>query len=153
MSLPATSWADVEAGDDPNLRQLLADSAIADLVTRAAGRQSSIASGYTTMGAGGRASAVTPLAPQAFEPTEPYGESTAGDVYRQRTGHTATSGIVHLGLDALGAGERRWSVRPEDRRVRRHAASVPVFTARWSRTATALSRWSTIRCPSSSARQ
>jgi hypothetical protein len=101
ISLPATSWADIKAGDDPNLRQLLADSAIADMVTRAAGRKSSIAGGYTALGAGGRASATTPLAAQAFETTEPYGESTAGDVYRQRNGHTATSGLVHLGLDQL----------------------------------------------------
>jgi hypothetical protein len=71
------------------------------MVTRAAGRKSSIAGGYTALGAGGRASAVTPLAAQAFETTEPYGESTAGDVYRQRTGHTVTSGLVHLGLDAI----------------------------------------------------
>ena len=101
ISLPATSWADVKNGDDPNLRQLLADSAIADMVTRAAGRKSSIQGGYTTLGAGGRASAVTPLAGQAFETTEPYGDSTAGDVYRQRTGIDATSGIVHLGIDEL----------------------------------------------------
>ena len=67
----------------------------------AAGRKNSIAGGYTALGAGGHASAVTPLAPQAFEPSEPYGESTAGDVYRQRTGVTATSGLVHLGIDAL----------------------------------------------------
>ena len=71
------------------------------MITRAAGRKNSIAGGYTALGAGGRASAVTPLAPQAFEPSEPYGESTAGDVYRQRTGVTATSGLVHLGIDAL----------------------------------------------------
>ena len=101
ISLPATSWADVQAGDDPNLRQLFADSAIADMVTRAAGRRSSIAGGYTALGAGGRASAVTPLAGQAFEVSEPYGDSTAGAVYRQRTGVDATSGIVHLGIDDL----------------------------------------------------
>ena len=101
ISLPATSWSDIEAGDDPHLKQLLSQSAIADMITRAAGRKNSIAGGYTALGAGGRASAVTPLAPQAFEPSEPYGESTAGDVYRQRTGVTATSGLVHLGIDAL----------------------------------------------------
>ncbi len=101
ISLPATSWADIKNGDDPNLRQLLADSAIADMVTRAAGRRSSIEGGYTAFGAGGRASAVTPLASQAFEPSEPYGETTAGDVYRQRTGISATGGLVHLGIDAL----------------------------------------------------
>jgi hypothetical protein len=101
ISLPATSWSDIEAGDDPHLRQLLSQSAVAGMITRAAGRKSSIAGGYTALGAGGRASAVTPLAGQAFEPGEPYGESTAGDVFRQRTGVTATSGLVHLGLDAL----------------------------------------------------
>jgi hypothetical protein len=101
ISLPATSWADIKAGDDPNLRQLLADSAIANMVTRAAGRKSSIQGGYTALGAGGRASAASPLAAQAFEVTEPYGASTAGAVYRQRTGIDATSGIVHLGIDDL----------------------------------------------------
>ncbi len=101
ISLPATSWADIKNGDDPNLRQLLADSAIADMVTRAAGRRSSISGGYTALGAGGRASAATPLSGQAFEPSEPYGETTAGDVYRQRTGVAATGGLVHLGIDAL----------------------------------------------------
>ena len=101
ISLPATSWSDIEAGDDPHLQQLLSQSAVADMITRAAGRKSSIAGGYTALGAGGRASAVTPLAGQAFEPSEPYGESTAADVYRQRTGLPATSGLVHLGLDAL----------------------------------------------------
>lgn len=101
ISLPATSWADIKRGNSPNLAKLLADSAVADMVTRAAGRKSSIQGGYTAFGAGGRASAVTPLAPQAFEPSEPYGDSTAGDVYRQRTGVTATTGIVHLGIEAL----------------------------------------------------
>ncbi len=97
ISLPATSWADIKNGDDPNLRRLLADSAIADMVTRAAGRRSSIAGGYTAFGAGGRASAATPLATQAFEPTEPYGETTAGDVYRQRTGTGAPGGSCTSG--------------------------------------------------------
>ena len=101
ISLPATSWADIKAADAPNLRKLFADSAVADMVTRAAGRKSSISGGYTALGAGGRASAVTPLAPQAFETTEPYGESTAEAVYRQRTGLAPTGGIVHLGIDEL----------------------------------------------------
>ncbi|HLM18307.1 MAG TPA: hypothetical protein VK549_10825, partial [Acidimicrobiia bacterium] len=33
--------------------------------------------------------------------TETYGDSTAGAVYRQRTGVEATGGIVHLGVEAL----------------------------------------------------
>ena len=101
ISLPATSWGDVQAGDDPNLQQLFTQSAVADMITRTAGRKSSIAAGYTALGAGGRASANTLLASQAFETDEPYGDSTAGAVYRQRTGVDATSGIVHLGVEAL----------------------------------------------------
>ncbi len=101
ISLPATSWADVKSGDDPNLQKLFSQSAIADMITRTAGRKSSIAAGYTALGAGGRASAATQLAGQAFETTEAYGDSNAGAVYRQRTGVEATSGIVHLGLEAL----------------------------------------------------
>jgi hypothetical protein len=101
ISLPATSWADIQAADAPHLRQLLADSAIADMVTRTAGRKGSISAGYTALGAGGRASANSLLAGQAFEVSEPYGESTAGAVYRQRTGVDATSGIVQLGVDDL----------------------------------------------------
>jgi hypothetical protein len=101
ISLPATSWGDVQSGDDPNLQRLFEQSAVADMITRTAGRKSSIAAGYTALGAGGRASANTNLAAQAFETTEPYGDSTAGAVYQQRTGVEATGGIVHLGVESL----------------------------------------------------
>jgi hypothetical protein len=101
ISLPAVSWGDVQSAEAPHLRALLARSAVADLVTRAAGRRNSVASGYATLGAGGRASAVNPLAAQAFEPSEPYGLTSAGDVFRQRTGITVDSGLVHLGIDEL----------------------------------------------------
>ena len=101
VSLPATSWGDVQAADDPHLQQLFQESAVADMITRTAGRKSSIAAGYTALGAGGRASASTLLAGQAFETGEPYGDSTAGAVYHQRTGVEASGGIVHLGVEAL----------------------------------------------------
>ncbi|MEX1007066.1 MAG: hypothetical protein WD271_04385 [Acidimicrobiia bacterium] len=101
ISLPAVSWADMQSADAPHLKSLLARSAVADLVTRAAGRRNSAASGYATLGAGGRASAVNPLAGQAFEPSEPYGLTSAGEVFRQRTGLTVDSGLVHLGIDEL----------------------------------------------------
>ena len=78
ISLPATSWGDVQAGDDPNLQRLFEQSAVADMITRTAGRKSSISAGYTALGAGGRASANSLLAAQAFEVDEPYGDSTAG---------------------------------------------------------------------------
>jgi hypothetical protein len=101
ISLPATAWGDVQSGDDPNLQQLFAQSAVADMITRTAGRKSSTSAGYTAFGAGGRASANTVLATQAFETTEAYGDSTAGAVYQQRTGIEAAGGIVHLGVEAL----------------------------------------------------
>jgi hypothetical protein len=101
ISLPATSWGDVQSGDDPNLQRLFTQSAVADMITRTAGRKSSIDAGYTALGAGGRASATTLLASQAFQTTEAYGDSTAGAVYQQRTGVEATGGIVHLGVEAL----------------------------------------------------
>ena len=103
ISLPAVSWGDVTSADAPRLKALLARSAVADLVTRAAGRRNSVASGYATLGAGGRASAVNPLAAQAFEPSEPYGLTSAGDVFRQRAPSFPLCGIA--GIDASNAGE------------------------------------------------
>jgi hypothetical protein len=101
ISLPAVSWGDVQAAQVPNLDALFAKSAIGGMITRTAGKRSSAAAGYTAIGAGGRASAVTPLAPQAFEPAEAYGRTTAAKVYHQRTGQDADGAIVHLGIAAL----------------------------------------------------
>jgi len=101
ISLPAVSWGDVQAADAPHLKQLFAQSAIGDMITRTAGKRSSAAAGYTAIGAGGRASASTPLAAQAFEPGEAYGKTTAAEVYHQRTGRNADGEIVHLGIAAL----------------------------------------------------
>ena len=101
ISLPAVSWGDVQASKVPHLQALFAQSAIGDMITRTAGKRSSAAAGYTAIGAGGRASATTPLAAQAFEPAEAYGDTTAAEVYRQRTGRSADGQIVHLGIAAL----------------------------------------------------
>src|SRR5262245_16425298 len=101
LSLPAVSWADIRSADVPHIRALFDRSAVGDLVTRAAGRRTSAASGYATLGAGSRASAVNPLAGQAFESSEPYGETSARSVVRQRTGITVEGGIVQLGIEAL----------------------------------------------------
>ena len=101
ISLPAVSWSDVQDADVPHLQALFAQSAIGDMITRTAGKRSSAAAGYTAIGAGGRASAATPLATQAFAPDEPYGQTTAAEVYHQRTGRNADGEIVHLGIAAL----------------------------------------------------
>ena len=101
ISLPAVSWSDVQSAKVPHLQALFAQSAIGDMITRTAGKRSSAAAGYTAIGAGGRASATTPLAAQAFEPTEAYGDTTAAEVYHQRTGREADGEIVHVGIAAL----------------------------------------------------
>ncbi len=101
ISLPATVWNDLQTADTPNLRHLADRSAVGDLVVRSAGRRASLATGYTAIGAGGRASALDPLSGQAFEVTEPYGDTTAGEAFAQRTGRRVDAGIVQLGIDPI----------------------------------------------------
>ena len=93
ISLPAVSWSDVQSAKVPHLQALFAQSAIGDMITRTAGKRSSAAAGYTAIGAGGRASATTPLAAQAFEPTEAYGDTTAPGA--KLTARSCTSASPH----------------------------------------------------------
>ena len=55
VSIPTVRWDDLDRGATPNLDRLLAESAIADLSTRAVVRETTAGDGYTTMGAGTRA--------------------------------------------------------------------------------------------------
>ena len=126
-------------------------SAVADLVTRAAGRRNSAASGYATLGAGGRASAVNPLAGQAFEPSEPYGLTSAGAVFHQRTGLTVDSGLVHLGIDELDR-ENEAGVYDPTLGAFGDALARGTSRAQSSPTPTDRSRLSTIPSTSTSAR-
>ena len=154
ISLPATSWADIERGNAPHLDQLFSESAIADMVTRAAGYRTSIQAGYTALGRGRtarrrsrrsrarRSSRPSPTAPR------PRATSTA-----RTPGITATTGLVHLGVDALDPGERGRAVRPADRRARRRARRGPRSPCGDRATVTEPSRSSTTRCPSTNVRR
>lgn len=102
ISLPYTSWSDLEGPDLPNLDRLLADSSIASLTTRTVGRTDLIG-GYVTVGAGTRATGgSTTTDGAAFGVDEVFGRDRAGDVYERQTGRKAPAGgIVHLGLGEI----------------------------------------------------
>jgi hypothetical protein len=122
------------------------------MITRTAGKRSSAAAGYTALGAGGRASASTPLAAQAFEPGEAYGETTAAEVYAQRTGRSADGAIVHLGIAALKQENADGLYNP--RLGAFGDALAQAGESRGvSRTPTGPNRSSTIRCLSTSGRR
>jgi hypothetical protein len=101
ISLPAVTWKDLRDDHLPNLQRLAKQSAVGDLVARVAGHRNSLPSGYAAIGAGGRATALNPLGAQAFNVDEPYGDTTAGDAFAQRTDHPVDSGIVQLGIDLI----------------------------------------------------
>ena len=116
---------------------------------RAARARSRPATPRSAPAAGRRRSRRSPA--QAFETTEPYGDSTAGAVYRQRTG--VDGHRRHRAPGRRGAGAARTPTGSTTRRSARSAtrSTRPTCRARSSPTATARSRWSTTRCPSSSA--
>jgi len=98
LSLPALSWADLRGAAAPNLKRLLATSAVADLSTRSIRQRTTPANGYTALGAGARALADDDVAGQNLEPTEPYGTSQAGEVYTRRTGRPDPTAVGVLGI-------------------------------------------------------
>src|SRR4051812_7230574 len=57
LSLPAVVWADLSQRYLPNLDSLFADSAVANLSTRAPSLRTDLVSGYATVGAGDKATA------------------------------------------------------------------------------------------------
>lgn len=98
LSLPALSWADLRGADAPNLKRLLASSAIADLSTRSVRQRTDPGNGYAALGAGARSVADPDVAGQNLEPAEPYGASRAGEVYTRRTGRPDPSAVGVLGI-------------------------------------------------------
>ena len=104
ISLPGVTWEDIEARVDalPNLTRLLDRSAIGGLTTRTIDRQTKLADGYVTLGAGTR-SVGTDMDTdgEGFEVGEPFGDATAGQVFERRTGRNARSGLVNLGIAGI----------------------------------------------------
>jgi hypothetical protein len=104
ISLPAVTWQDVQARVDelPNLTQLLDSSAIGGLTTRTIDRQTKLADGYVTLGAGTRSVGTdTDTDGEGFEVDEPFGDATAGQAFERRTGRNALSGLVNLGIAGI----------------------------------------------------
>jgi hypothetical protein len=101
ISLPSVTWADLEAADAPNLDRLFADSAVADLLTRAGGKRFSLGNGYVTIGAGTRAVAPDRVAGEGYDASEPIEGGTAAEVFARRTGLRVDDGLVQLGIHEI----------------------------------------------------
>ena len=101
LSLPAITWSNLPATGLPNLRKLLETSAVADLSNRTGKGSAQLGDGYATINAGTRASTDRVTDGDAFEPGEHFGNGTAGEAFRQRTGRVVDHGLVHLGIAGL----------------------------------------------------
>jgi len=101
ISLPYTSWSDLEVAGLPNLNRLMARSAIASLTTRTIG-STDLINGYLTVSAGTRATGGSVATNgTAFNTDEEFGRDRAGDVFQRQTGQAVDGGIVHLGLASI----------------------------------------------------
>lgn len=100
ISIPAVSWADINALRLPHLRGLFRQSAIADLATRSVHQRTTPGDGYASLGAGARAVAAGSPG-QNFEPDEPYGDGTAAAVYERRTGIPMRDDIGALSISSI----------------------------------------------------
>ena len=108
VSIPNVGWTDLAEADAPNLRRLLAASAVANLTARNGG--GGPAAGYLTLGAGKRAlGTLTPSDGMGFGADDRFGDSTAADAFRRRTGRRAPAGSVVdlgiVGIDSVNAAE------------------------------------------------
>src|SRR4051794_23645817 len=104
ISLPGVTWEDIQARVDalPNLTRLLDSSAIGGLTTRTIDRQTKLADGYVTLGAGTRSVGTNMESDgEGFEVGEPFAGTTAGQVFERRTGRTSRGGLVNLGIAGI----------------------------------------------------
>ena len=101
VSTPTVGWSLINDADTPNLWRLLRGSATGNLTARTLGR-SDLASGYLTLGAGTRVAAPrSPIDGAGMEPTERYGEVTAGDAFALNTGRDVAGGVVQVGIEPI----------------------------------------------------
>jgi hypothetical protein len=99
LSIPAVSWADVQAARLPHLDRLFAESAIAGMATRSVRQRTVPGDGYAALGAGARAVAAGADG-QNMEPGERYGQGTAAEVYQRRTGIPLRGDIGALSISS-----------------------------------------------------
>ncbi len=101
ISIPAVSWADINTLRLPHLRHLLAGSAIADMATRSVRQRTSPGDGYAALGAGARAVAAGNPG-ENLEPEEQYGDSSAAEVFKRRTGIPLRDNVGALSISSIG---------------------------------------------------
>lgn len=100
VSIPHVGWEELEGADAPNLKRLLAQSAIANMTARSGG--GGFVAGYATLGAGKRSKGTdTPSDGMGFGVDDRFGDDTAGAAFTRRTGVPARRGLVQLGIVGL----------------------------------------------------
>jgi len=98
FSTPYVSWSDLDRAAMPNLDRFLRRAAVAGLTTRVDQRQTPLADGYATIGAGTRTVGDPATDGGGLMTDERFGVATAGDAYTQRTGIDPTGTIVQTGI-------------------------------------------------------
>jgi hypothetical protein len=101
LSVPTLTWADLDDFPAPTLTGLLDHAAIADLTTRGDRQAAHIGAAYVTIGAGTRAAGDGLTDGDAFGVRERFGNGTAGEAFRQRTGRDPGHGLVDLGIGRI----------------------------------------------------
>ena len=96
ISLPSVDWSDIVGANLPNLHRLFEASAVGGLITNGALRPTNLGSSYVALGAGARALASPSTSGQGFGVDEPFGNDSAGVVFRTRTGTAPGNGLVYL---------------------------------------------------------
>lgn len=112
VSMPHVAWRDLGGLRLPNLEGLLQSSGVANLSTRTIPRDTDLADGYITLGAGTRSVETrTERDAAGFEvdevvPTGRFEDRTAAQVFEERTGRVASRGLVHWGVAAIQSENR-----------------------------------------------
>jgi hypothetical protein len=103
ISVPGLTWAEVQQHGDglPAIRELLAESATADMAPRGVSARSTPGGAYLTISAGTRATADPLVDGQQLALGEQAGGSSAGEIFERRTGVEPDGSYVALAWPTL----------------------------------------------------
>jgi hypothetical protein len=101
FSIPNVAWANLPRRADSPMARFVADAAVAGLSTRAVERRTTNADGYVSLGAGTRSVSDPATDGDGLMPDEPFGTTTAGDAFRQRTGRDPAGAVVQVGIQPI----------------------------------------------------
>jgi len=102
LSLPGLTWRDFHAADAPNLRALLAESAVASLApARTLPHDAGPADAYMTFGAGTRAIGAPRVDGDQVEPDELVAGGDVAELFGRRMGEVPDADILSLGYATL----------------------------------------------------